>query len=241
MKDITNAEILKVINETLGNNETPKKTQQLNEAYVLQPKKYSIQTDVLSQKSITASIEDFDDTVKKTNEISAKLDSVDRNSANEKDSEYRELKVAESHNLSDSFLMAAHFDNIADPTSKVMMDSLAYMRLARDFGSFELWQRDFIASGLSARNGYVVTVYNGSLNRFMNLMVDESNVGTLLNCYPIVCLCVKPQVYNRDYLNDRRSYIFAMMKELNWNLVEARVKRADRLAKLLSAPLGEKS
>ena len=240
MKDITDAEILEVINKTLGKPAVKQKPL-VNEAYVLQPKKYSIQTDVLSQKSMAATLESFDDTVKKVNEISAKLDSADKTAANFKDSEFRELKAAESYNLSDSFLMAAHLDNIADPTSKVMMDSLAYMRISRDFGSFEEWQRDFIACAMSARGGYVVTVYNGSLNRYMNLMVDECNVGTLLNCYPIVCLCVKQSVYNRDYLNDRRSYIFAMMKELRWQLIEERVKRADRLAKILSAPLGGES
>ncbi len=238
MKDISDAEILRVINETLGQPTSSSNDRIVNEAFVLQPKKYSIQTDVLSQKSVSASLEDFDDTVKKTNEISAKLDSVDKSAADAKDSEFRELKAAESYNLSDAFLMAAHLDNIADPVSKVMMDSLAYMRLARDFGDFESWQRDFIATALSARGGYAVTVYNGSLNRYMNLMVDDCNVGTLLNCYPIVCLCVKEQIYVRDYLNDRRSYIFAMMKELRWQLIEERVKRADRLAKILSAPLG---
>lgn len=235
MPTIDDKELLQVINETLG---LKKETPVLSESYVLDAKKYSISTDLLSQKAITANIEDFENTVKICNEVSAKLDTVDKSASNAKDSEYRELKCAESHNLNNAFMTSLHLDNIADPTSKVMMDSLSYMRLARDFGTFEDWQRDFIAAALSARNGFVVTVYNGSLNRYMNVVVDESSLGPMMNCYPVVCLCVKESFYFRDYLNDRRSYVFAMMKELRWSLIESRFKRADKLANLLSSPLG---
>ncbi len=235
MPIVNDKELIEVINKTLGIEKTPAT---LTESYVLDAKKYSIQTDVLSQKALEANIEDFENTVKVANEVSAKLDTVDRSGANDKDSEYRELKVAETHNLNNAFLTSLHLDNIADPTSKVMMDSLSYMRLARDFGTFEDWQRDFIAAALSARNGFVVTVYNGSLNRYMNVVVDESSLGPMMNCYPVVCLCVKESFYFRDYLNDRRSYVYAMMKELKWSLIERRFKKADKLAKLLSSPLG---
>ncbi len=239
MSAIDEKELIKVINETLGIEPSKPHKQVISEAYVLEPKKYSIQTDVLSQKALSANIEDFENTVKITNEVSAKLDSVDKSEANAKDSAFRELKCAESHNLSNAFLTSLHFDNIADPTSKVMMDSLVYMRISRDFGTFEDWQRDFIATAMSARNGFAITVYNGSLNRYMNVMVDESSIGAMMNCYPVISLCVKEEFYFRDYLNDRKSYIYAMMKELRWSLIDERVKRADKLSKLLSSPLGE--
>ena len=236
MPAITDNDIMKIIQETLG---TSPQKEVLKESYVLQPKKYDIQTDVLSQKSVSANIKDFEETVKTGNEISAKLDTADRDNVNSKDCAYRELKSAESYNLNDAFLTSLHLDNIADAASKVSMDSLSYIRLARDFGSFEDWQRDFIACAMSARDGFAVTVYNGSLNRYMNIMVDESQSGLMANCYPVICLSVKERNFFRDYLNDRKSYIFAMMKELRWSLIEKRFKRADRLSKLLSAPLGE--
>jgi Fe-Mn family superoxide dismutase len=238
MPSITDSDIAKIIRETLG---TPKssKGKVLSEAYVLQPKKYDLQTDVLSEKAVKANIEDFEDTVKKVNEVSAKLDSVDRDAVDAKDCEYRELKVAESYNLNSAFLTSLHLDNIADQASKITMDSLAYMRLSRDFGSFEDWQKDFIACALSARDGFAVTVFNGSLNRYMNVMIDECSSGMMANCFPVICLSVRERQYFRDYLNDRRSYVFAMMKELRWSLIEQRIKRADRVSKLLSSPLGD--
>ena len=239
---IKEEDILKIINETFSTVKGDEVTRPrvLNEvAYVLQPKQYSIETDVISSKALNANIADFENTVKVSNEISAKLDSADRSTANYKDSEFRELKTAEAINLSDAFLTSLHFDNIADPVSQITMDSLSYMRLSRDFGTFEDWQKDFIACAMSARNGFAVTVYNGFLNRYMNLMVDDSAVGLMYNCYPVICLSVKESFYFRDYLDDRKSYIFAMMKELRWPLIEKRVKKADKLARLLSQPLGE--
>ena len=233
-------EILKVINDTLN---ADKKTvreekKRISEAYVVQAKKYDITTDMLSGKAIKANIEDLNGYVEALNAVSAKLDSVDRSVSNDKDSSFRGIKQEEAYNMNGAFLSAYYFDNIADHASKITMDSLAYMRLARDFGTFEDWQRDFIACGMASRDGWVCTVYNGFVDRYMNIYIDGNDMNLPMNCYPVIVLSVQERAYFRDYLNDRRKYIFAMMKELNWDLIDLRVQRADKIAKLLSTPLG---
>jgi Fe-Mn family superoxide dismutase len=109
------------------------------------------------------------------------------------------------------------------------MDSLAYMRLERDFGSFDAWQRDFIACALSARNGWAVTVYNVFLKRYMNVVVDLHSIGIPFSSIPIIVIDCWEHTYYRDYLKDRRSYVFAMMKELKWDTIEERVRKAERM------------
>lgn len=47
--------------------------------------------------------------------------------------------------MNGSYLHELYFANIADSQSRISMDSLSYMRLNRDFGTFDNWQRDFIA------------------------------------------------------------------------------------------------
>ena len=128
---IDEKEILKAINETLYK-DSPKddSKKKLSESYVVQAKKYEINTDMLSQKAIDANVENLQSYVDALNEVSAKLDSVDRSASNSKDSSFRGIKLDESHNMNGSFLTAYYFDNIADPASKITMDSLAYMRLA---------------------------------------------------------------------------------------------------------------
>ena len=39
--------------------------------------------------------------------------------------------------------------------------------------------------------------------------------------------------YYRDYLKDAKSYVFGMMKQLDWRVIEERVKRADEISKII--------
>jgi superoxide dismutase len=48
----------------------------------------------------------------------------------------------------------------------------------------------------------------------------------------VIVLDVSEGAYYRDYLGDRKTYIVAMMKELNWEKIEDRFKRAEKLAKV---------
>ena len=112
------------------------------------------------------------------------------------------------------------------------MDSLPYMRLERDFGSFDAWQKDFIACGVSARSGYVITAYNTFLKRYMNFVIDEEAKNVPIGTHPVIVLDTSEGAYYRDYVDDQKTYILAMMKELDWNWIEERFRRAEKIAKV---------
>ncbi|MAF25262.1 hypothetical protein CL634_06770 [bacterium] len=225
MSKIDEQDVIRSIRESLGLKED------LQEAYVTQAKKYNLSTDLLTPKSNQAHQHIFEEYVDSLNRVSSELDTVDRDLANEDDSVFRSLKIDEVSNLNASFLHANYFENIADPQSKVVMDSLAFMRLERDFGTFDAWQKDFIACAISARNGWVLTVYNAYLNRYINVAVDLNSTNIPINSYPVIVLDMWEHAYYRDYLNDKKMYVYAMMKELNWDVVETRFKRAERISK----------
>ena len=140
----------------------------------------------------------------------------------------------EAYNLNASFLHGMFFENISDLQSQLQMDTLAYMRLERDFGSFDAWQKDFIACAMSSRNGWVLTVYNMHLNRYINVVVDLHSQNVPIASYPVVVLDCWEHSYYRDYLRDRKTYVHAMMKELDWEIIEARFKKADKIAKVMA-------
>lgn len=206
----------------------------LREAYVVQPKTYALRTDFLSEKAKKARVEDFEAHAKALNAVSAKLDTASRDDADQYSSEFRSLKVDEAHCINESFLRSRHFDNIDDPKSQISMDTLTFMRIERDFGSFDAWQKDFIACGMSARGGYVVTAFNILLKRYINLVVDDGDKNIPIGTFPVVVLDVSEGAYYRDYVGDRKTYIIAMMKELNWEVIEERVKKAERIAKVMT-------
>ena len=206
----------------------------LGEAYVTQPKKFDLRTDALSDKTKKIRLDEFEDVVEKLNQVSAELDGADRTETRSTTSDFRRLKIDEAHLMNAAFLRALHFENIADMSSNLTMDTLSYIRLARDFGSFENWQKDFIACCLSSRDGYGITAYSVFLKRFINLVIDTESLNVPIGVYPVIVLDVAEGAYYRDYGNKRREYVFAMMKELNWNTIEKRFSRADEMAKVFN-------
>jgi Fe-Mn family superoxide dismutase len=225
-------DIKQEIRRTLGLPEKAGKPVQ--EAYVVEPKAYDLKTDFLSDKVKRARLEVFDSYTQALNRVSAELDTASREDANPISSEFRSLKADEARCLNESFLKARFFDNIDAPSTQLTMDSLTFMRLERDFGTFDDWQRDFIACAMAARGGYVVTAYNMLLRRYMNLMVDSGGAHMPVGTYPVIVLDVSEGAYYRDYVSDRKTYVVAMMKELDWEVIEERVKLAERIAKVLS-------
>ena len=227
---VSEEDIIDVIRESLT---LPKKQKQekalVNEAYIVSTMKYNLFTEKLSEESKAAHQELMEGYAKALNEISAALDTADRDAANPNNSAFRSLKIDEAHNLNATFLHAMFFENISDMRSTLTMDSLTYMRLERDWGSFDAWQRDFIACALSARNGWAVTVYNVFLKRYMNVVVDLHSIGIPFSSIPIIVVDCWEHTYYRDYLKDRRSYVFTMMKELRWTTIEERIRKVERM------------
>ena len=205
----------------------------VNESYVTTAKKYELRTELLSEKTKKSHQELLENYVETLNSVSAELDTTPREEANLNNSDFRSLKIDEVYNLNAAYLHALYFENVSDVNSRITMDSLAYMRLQRDFGSFDDWQKDFIACAMSARNGWALTVYNTVLNRYINVVVDLHSEHVPISSFPVIVLDVWEHAYYRDYLKDRKSYVFAMMKELNWDTIEERFKKCDRIAKVV--------
>ena len=216
-----------IIREELG-----LKSETLNESYVTQAKKYNLTTELLSDKNKQEHQKLLENYVKTLNEVSTKLDTAARDSANLNHSEFRGLKIDETYNMNAAYLHALFFENISDQRSIITMDSLSFMRLERDFGSFDNWQKDFVACALSARNGWAITVYSFMLKRYINVVVDLHSLNVPIGCVPIIVLDCWEHSYYRDYLTDRKTYAYGMMKELNWTTIEERFQKAEKMSKI---------
>ena len=219
-------EIMRSINSTVG--------KELSEAYVTEPKAFELRTELLSNATKKTQQEEFEEFVAALNRVSAELDGADRESANSKSSNYRSLKLDEVYNMNASFLRALYFENISDLKSQITMDSLAFLRLERDFGTFDAWQQDFIACCLSSRDGYAITGYSIFLKRYMNFIVDEESKNVGIGVIPIIVMDMNVGAYFRDYLDNKKTYVTAMMKEFNWEKIEKRFDRAERVAKVFA-------
>ena len=230
MSDFTNKDIKENIKKSLG---IEKDETHLNESYVAQTKTFSLPTELLSSANKKAHLELYEGYVAEFNKISAELDSVDRSNVNKNNSKFRSLKIDETYNGNAAYLHELYFANISDLHSEVAMDSLAYMRLSRDFGTFDDWQRDFMACCLVSRNGWACTVYNVWLQSYQNCVIDLHSSNVPVGVFPVIALDMWEHAYYRDYLNNSKTYTVAMMKQLNWNVLESRVKRAEKIGQIL--------
>jgi Fe-Mn family superoxide dismutase len=201
----------------------------IDEAYKVEARAKDLSTERLSQGNKEAHRGLHEAYVKSLNTISAKLDTVNRADASANSSDFRSLKIDEVYNHNGGYLHDLFFENISDLKSSITVDSLAFMRLERDFGKFDDWQRDFIACSLASRCGWVVTGYSLYLGRYINVVIDLHATNVPVGFIPVVVIDVWQHSYYRDYLSDVKSYVIAMMKELNWTTISERFKRVDAM------------
>jgi Fe-Mn family superoxide dismutase len=228
MSKFTNSDLKENIRKTL--NIEDKET--LDESYVAQTKQFNLPTELLSSANKKNHIELYDQYVKDFNRISAELDTVDRKNAGSNSSEFRNLKINETYNMNAVYLHDLYFSNISDVHSEIAMDSLSYMRLARDFGSFDDWQQDFIACCTASRCGWAITYFNTYIQRYMNCCIDLHSLNVPFGTYPVIVMDVWQHAYYRDYLKDVKTYVHGMMKQLNWNVIEKRFQKSDEIQKI---------
>lgn len=204
----------------------------LDEALVHEPKPFNQVSEFVSQKTKSTHEELYKKYIESFNKVSSELDTVDRSNINVNHSQYRTLKIDETFNINAMWLHELYFTNCFDPHSEVTMNSLSYMRFERDFGTFEDWQRDFMACALASKTGWAVAGYHVFLRKYMNIMIDENSGNVPMGFYPIIVVDMWEHSYFRDYLSDKKSYLIAQMREFNWNIIEERIKKAEGIAQV---------
>ena len=230
MKIVSNKEISQKIKESLGMED---KGELLAESFVAQVKQFRLTTEFLSEANKQNHLSLYKGYVDSFNLISAQLDTADRENVNSNDSEYRRLKNDETYNMNGAYLHEQYFANISDLHSEIAMDSLSYMRLSRDFGTFDDWQKDFVACCQASRCGWAVTYYNVWTQSYMNASIDLHSQNVPFGGYPVIVMDVWQHAYYKDYLKDVKTYTYAMMKQLNWHVIEKRIRRAEQIARVL--------
>jgi Fe-Mn family superoxide dismutase len=203
----------------------------LNEDYNVKSKTFMLKTDLLTEKSKKLIKVTYEKSTSDLNEVSTLIEGAAKSFKESSHSMFRDLKKDEQRLINQSFLLANFLENIDDQNSTLMMDTMSYMRLVRDWGTFDQWQEDFLATALSSRSGFAITIYSHILKRYMNVCIDNDMSGITIGSSIVVSLCVFDSFYSRDYLENKETYIRAMMKELNWSKVENRILAIEEKAK----------
>jgi Fe-Mn family superoxide dismutase len=96
-------------------------------------------------------------------------------------------------------------------------------KLAENFGSLELWEKDFRAVGAMRGIGWAVLYEDSASGRLINFWVNEHDVANPAGCSPILIMDVFEHAYMIDYGLKRADYIEAFFKNIDWKAAEARL------------------
>lgn len=195
----------------------------LKEAFVAIPRSFLLKTDKLSPKTKEAHEAGYRKYIEVYNKTSSAIDSANKEEASDNGGAFRNLKENECYTLNAIKLHELYFTNISDLASEITVDAIPYIKLSRFYGTFERWQLDFVACCMVSRDGWAMTVFDPFNNSYTNVVVDGHTINIPVGCIPVIVIDMHSSAYFKDYASDKKSYVVNMMRELNWNVIEARM------------------
>ena len=138
--------------------------------------------------------------------------------------EYAELKRRLGFEFNGMRLHEYYFENLGGREGIDKSGRLA-KKLAEDFGSHEDWERDFKGTGTMRGIGWAVLYQDNVTGKLLNQWINEHETGHLAGGIPILVLDVFEHAFMIDYGLKRADYIEAFFKNINWGVVENRLKR----------------
>jgi len=135
--------------------------------------------------------------------------------------EYAELKRRMGWEFNGMRLHELYFENLG---GKAPLDKGGRFakKVAEAFGSYDVWEADFRATGAMRGIGWVALYQDGGA--LFNQWINEHDVGHFAGCTPILIMDVFEHAYMIDYGLKKADYIGAFFKNINWDAAEKRIK-----------------
>ena len=165
--------------------------------------------------------------VTKYNEIQEKLadqNFSDRNKANQNYSEYRELKVEETFNYMGVILHELYFGMLTSGGKGEPSEALK-KKIEEDFGGLDACTNELKAAAIAFR-GWAILGLDIFSGRLVVNGLDAHNIYNLTGLIPIIVIDTYEHAYYVDYKNKRPPYIDAVLKNINWDVVNERFEKA---------------
>ena len=137
--------------------------------------------------------------------------------------EYSELKRRMGFEFNGMRLHEYYFDNLG---GKGVLDKSGKLsrRLTEDFGSYEDWEGDFKGTGKMRGIGWAILYQDNVTGKLLNQWINEHETGHLAGCIPLLVMDVFEHAFITDYGLKRPDYIEAFFKNIDWDVVEGRLK-----------------
>ncbi len=138
--------------------------------------------------------------------------------------EYNELKRRYGWEYNGMRLHELYFGNMS-VSGKALGGSTAIgSAIGAQWGSIDAWAKDFKATGAMRGIGWVILMRDTQGGELRNVWVNEHDVGVLVGATPLLVMDVFEHAFALDYGINRAQYIEAFWKNINWEIVDARMQ-----------------
>ncbi len=160
--------------------------------------------------------------VTNTNKV---LDTLDRMLKDDKAAtpEFAELKRRLGWEFNGMRLHEYYFENLGGKSPLDKNGRLA-KKMTEDFGSYEVWEKDFKATGTMRGIGWVALYQDITNERLINFWINEHDVAHPAGCRPLLIMDVFEHAFMLDYGLKKADYIGSFFKNINWTVVEGKLK-----------------
>ena len=137
--------------------------------------------------------------------------------------EYSELKRRMGFEFNGMRLHEYYFENLG---GKRVLDKSGKLakKLSDAFGSYDAWEQDFRATGAMRGIGWTILYQDNITGRLLNQWINEHETGHLAGCIPVLVMDVFEHAFITDYGLKRADYIEAFFNNINWGVVESRLR-----------------
>ena len=170
----------------------------------------------MSERLIVSHYENnYGGTVKRLNAIDEQLAELDFASA--APFVVNGLKREQLIAMNSMVLHELFFDGLGDQSERPPLRDA----LARDFGSYERWRGEFLATGKALRggSGWVLLTWSARDRKLVNQWASD-HCHTLAGGTPILALDMYEHSYHMDFGAKAASYVDAFMDAIRWNNAE---------------------
>ena len=133
-------------------------------------------------------------------------------------SQFRALKDAETFAVNGVYLHEWYFEGLGGDGDAGKAPELS-AALNDKWGSVEDGLKYFSEAGMAAR-GWSVLCWDIKVGKLKHYNSDAHNQGVVWGCIPIIVLDVYEHAYFIDFGSDRKAYIEAFWKNLDWEQAE---------------------
>lgn len=189
-----------------------------------EPKTYDLQLDGISAGQLEQHYALYKGYVTNTNTLNQKLAEL-RDAEKVGTPEYNEMRRRLGWEYGGMRLHEYYFENMTGnggpaPTSGKLAD-----RLKDAFGSVEAFEADFRATGLMRGIGWAILYQDPFTGSLQNFWITDHENGHPAGFTPILVMDVWEHAYVGDYkATERGKYIDAFFRNIDWRVVEQRLK-----------------